>query len=78
MFEEILKLITAALTLWNNHEKQKYVDKILQLKKDYHEEYSKPIDKRSDAVLDNLEFELRITCAAFASAVGTENAQAKS
>ncbi len=73
MVESILAVLGAALSIWDHKEKTKYVDKYMSLKKDYHEEYSKPVFERSDAVLDDIEFQLRLLCSGFATAVGTSD-----
>jgi hypothetical protein len=73
MFESLLVVLGAGLQLWLSKEKTKYVDKLISLKKDYYEESNKPFDLRSDAVLDNLEFELRILGTAFAANVGKQD-----
>lgn len=70
MFASLAKALGAGLSLWEHKEANKYRDKLMQLKKDYREEYSKPLTERSDAVLDGLEFELRVLCDSFASTVG--------
>lgn len=73
MFQALLETLTAGLKLWDDKEKTKYVDKKMQIEKDYYVEYNKGPDLRSDAVLDNLEFELRVLAAAFAAGVGKPN-----
>lgn len=67
MIESFIKLFTVGLQLWDDKEKNKYVDKLLSLKESYYAEYNKPIENRSDAVLDNIRFELRILGDAFSS-----------
>lgn len=78
MFETILGVLSAAFTLWDDLEKDKYVSKLVTLKEQYYAEFNKPADQRSDAVLDNIEFELRLLATGFASSVGTKNTQDKS
>lgn len=63
MFNIILGIVEAALSIWASKLRQKYIDKVEQIKRDYYAEINKPENERSDAVLDNLEFELRITTA---------------
>lgn len=70
MIEAVLKALEAGLTLWNTKEGTKYLDRILNLKKDYHNEMSKPLNKRSDADLDNIIIELRFIADTFSSSVG--------
>lgn len=74
MFASLLGILGSALSIWDNKEKRKYIDKMLQLKKDYYEEFNKPLAVRSDAVLDNLEFELRNLADAVAADIGKQNA----
>ncbi len=73
MIELIFKVLDTGLSLWLSMEKSKYVDKLMSLKKDYYLELNKPINDRSDAVLDNIEFELRILGLAFSSSAASQN-----
>lgn len=66
-FSSLLGIVEAALSIWSSKLKQKYIDKVETLKREYHAEINKPVAERSDAVLDNLEFELRITSASLAA-----------
>lgn len=75
MIDSLFKVLIPALTLWKNKDARKYLDKVIQLKKEWYSEYNKDIS--DDAVLDNIEFELRIISESFSSQVGTENAKAK-
>lgn len=70
MFSVIFSLFTAGLNLYAQKDKEKYVDKLLSLKNQYYAEFNKPEGQQDDAVMDNIEFELRTLAAAFASAVG--------
>ncbi len=67
MFNALLTVLGAGLQIWASKEKRKYIDKLLKIKKEYREEESKPYENRSDAVLDNLEFELKLLGLAFAA-----------
>lgn len=78
MFTALLQVLLAGLQLWTDKEKTKYVDQLMKLKKEYYEEVNKPDDKRDDAVLDNLEFQLRLLGSAFASGVIQSNTTDKS
>jgi len=64
----ILQILQVGLSLWSNLEKKKYADQVMQIQKAYHAEIGKPETERSDAVLDNLEFQPRILCQAFVAA----------
>lgn len=69
MIAQIISLLSTGLTLWNNIEKNKYTDKLLELKTKYYEEENKPEDQRSDAVMDNIIFELKILSDSFITSV---------
>lgn len=73
MIQVIFNVLQAALQLWENKEKTKYVDKLISLRKSYHEEINKSPDTRSDAVLDDIEFELRVLSIAFSTTVTGSN-----
>lgn len=77
MIDSIFKLLGAGLSLWDTKEKTKYQDKFIKLKKDWYEEYNKADNERSDAVLDNILFELNLLCNSFAAQVGNENSSPK-
>jgi hypothetical protein len=77
MIETLLNVFLQGLTLWNSKEKTKYVDKILSLKKDWYDEYKKPIGSRDDDKLANIQSELRLTAEAWSSAIESEAAQSK-
>lgn len=74
MFQTLMSTLLAGLTLWNNKESTKYRDKVIQLKKDYYEEYNKDLSVRSDAVLDNIRHELCIISESFAANAGIPSA----
>lgn len=65
MINQILQLLVTGLQLWQSKEATKYMDKVIALKKRYHNEMAKAENERSDAELDNIEFELRVISAAF-------------
>lgn len=73
----VLGILEQGLKLWNSHESTKYLDKLLKLKKEWYEEYNKPLDERSDNRLDDIEFELRILADSFIQAAQAPNAQNK-
>jgi len=70
MIESVMALLKAGLTLWVDKNKTKYLDKFLSLQRDYYAEVNKPEGVRSNAVLDNIRFELELLSFAFSSAVG--------
>jgi hypothetical protein len=71
MFEALANTLASAFSIWDHKEKTKYIDTLMGLKKDYYEEYNKDSAHRSDAVLDRLEFELRVLSAAFTNSVSS-------
>lgn len=68
MVQLILGVLEQGLKLWNSHEATKYLDKLIALKKDWYEEYNRPIEERSDLTLDSIELELRILAESFIQA----------
>lgn len=66
-FASLLGIISAVLDLVVLKEKRKYIDEKLAIEKAYYDEQNKPPELRSDAVLDTLEFRLRILAAALAA-----------
>lgn len=78
MFDALLTVLSAGLTLWSDKEKNKYIDEMISLKNQYYEEYNKPLTERDDSVLDNLEHELCVLGVAFAASIGKQNTAPKS
>jgi hypothetical protein len=70
MWTALAQTLASALSIWDHKEKNKYIDKLISLKKDYNAEFNKSPANRSDAVLDNLEFELRLLCSGFVASAG--------
>lgn len=68
MVSLILGVLEQGLKLWNSHESTKYLDKLIKLKKDWYEEYNRPIEERSNVRLDDIEHELRILAESFIEA----------
>jgi len=77
MFESLAKALAAGLSLWESKEKTKYQDKLMNLRRDYREEFNKPVGERSNAVLDNLKFELCLLGNSFSSSVGAADPVSK-
>ena len=69
----ILGVLEQGLKLWNSKEANKYLDKLIKLRKDWYEEYNKPLDERSDVKLDSIELQLKILCQSFIQAPKREN-----
>ena len=76
MFTALANCLASGLSIAEFKEKHKYIDKLIALEKAYHEEYIKPLTHRSDAVLDNLEWELRLLSTAFGAAIRVKDAKA--
>jgi len=70
--ESLIKALQAGLSIWDNKEKTKYIDKLLKLRKEYYEEYNK--DRPDMARLDNINFELQLISEVFSSQVGIKTA----
>lgn len=70
MFNLILSLLGTGLSLWEHKEKNKYIDRKMALEKAYYDEFNKPESERSDAVLDDIEFQLRVLSTAFIATAG--------
>jgi len=64
----LFKTLLTGLSLWKNKDSRKYVDRVIQLKKDWYEEYNKEL--QDDSVLDNIEYELRTIVETFSSSAG--------
>ena len=75
MIDALIKSLEAGLSLWASKEKRKYLDKVISLKRDFYEEYNKPDDDRSDAVMDNIRLQLRIVANGFSTSLKTENSK---
>lgn len=74
MFQALLEVLGAGLELWTHKEKTKFVEKKMKLERAWYDEYNKGPNVRSNAVLDSLEFELRVLASAFVVSVGKQNA----
>lgn len=64
-FGLVLKILEKGLSLWATKEARKYLDRVIKLKKDWHEEYQR--QDRSQLALDKIETELRIIAETFAT-----------
>lgn len=74
MVETIFSLLSSGLSLWQHKDKTKYADELIDLKKRWYEESNKADADRDDAVLDSIEFQLRILAIGFTADVGSANA----
>jgi hypothetical protein len=75
MVKLLMGVLEQGLIAWNSHERTKYLDKLIKLKKEWHEEYNKPLDIRSDQRLDDIESELRILAESFIEATRATNSK---
>lgn len=73
----LFEILNSALSIWDSKEKTKYIDQKIKLEKKFYEEYNKNLSVRSDAVLDNVQHELRILCSTVSSAIGATNISPK-
>lgn len=69
----VFGVLEQALKLWNSKDSDKYITKLIKLKGQWHEEYNKPINERSDVKLDYIELQLTILCESFIQAPKAEN-----
>ena len=60
-----LGVLKEGLKLWNSKEASKYLDRVIKLEKQYHEEMAKPSDERSDYTIDSIMLELKILSQSF-------------
>ena len=84
MFEALAQALSAGLSIWQNENKHKYDDRLMKLRREKNEEINKPEwdgitqkdvgQFRSDARLDELDFELCNLSIAFSSEVGKQKA----
>lgn len=67
MIDVALNLLGHGLSIANERVKNKYLDKYLDLKERYHEAINQPDELWDDAVIDDIEFELRQLAEGFTS-----------
>ncbi len=60
-----LGILKEGLKLWNSKEATRYIDRVIKLEKEYHEEMAKPLDERSDFRIDDLLLQLRLISQSF-------------
>lgn len=82
----LIQMINTALSLWLNAEKMKYIAQNKSLEEQYHVEINKPIPPdestfnsnrhayRNNAIVDDLEFQLRNLSLALSTAIAQSNA----
>lgn len=86
----LIQMINTVLSIWLNEQRFKYIDENKTLEEKYHAEINKPIPPdeatynsnrrgfRSNAVLDDLEFQLRNLSTALSASIAESNAGNKS
>lgn len=62
----VLSILKEGLKLSNRIIDRKYLDRVIDLEKEYYEELSKPDDDRSDLALDSILLELKTIARIFA------------
>lgn len=62
----VISVLKEGLKLSNTIIDRKYLDRVIDLEKEFYEELAKPDDERSDLALDNIMLELRTIAAIFA------------
>jgi hypothetical protein len=62
----VLSVLKEGLKLSNTIIDRKYLDRVIDLEKEFYEELARPDDERSDLALDNIMLELRTIAAIFA------------
>jgi hypothetical protein len=62
----VLSILKEGLKLSNTIIDRKYLDRVIDLEKEFYEELSRPDDERSDLALDNIMLELKTIAAIFA------------
>jgi hypothetical protein len=60
-----LGVLKEGLKLWNDRQATKYLDRIIALEKEYHEELNKPDEEQSDYKLDSIMLELTLISQSF-------------
>lgn len=58
MIEVLFGVLLQGLKLWNTKESSKYLDEVLELQRNWLDEYQKPRAQRSNANLDSIEQQL--------------------
>lgn len=74
MLGDLIKAISAGLSIWDSKEKTKYVDQLFKAKEDYYAELSKPLAERSDDELARIKQRVRLINEAFCAAVTAKGA----
>ena len=73
MIAAVFGALGTGLKLWLHKDQNKYVDKLTKLQKEYYEEKNKELPDM--AVLDNIEFDLRMLELSFSAQVTKPSSQ---
>jgi hypothetical protein len=65
MVEALFGVLLQGLKLWNTKEGTKYLDRVISLRSEWLEEYSKPRTERDNSRLDDIESALYIIARTF-------------
>jgi hypothetical protein len=71
MTEILFGVLLTGLKLWESKESRKYLDKVIELRQSWIEEYSKPRGQRDNETLDEIETQLYLISKVF-SEVGNK------
>lgn len=77
IYTALANAFATGLELWNDSRKGAYQRKLQENMRLKYEEENKPADLRSDAVLDNLRFELRVLAIGFSADARTPDPKTK-
>lgn len=70
MVDSLFRILGSALSIWEHKEKRKYLDKYLDLKRDYYEAINRPPEIWNDARIDSIKFELQLLVDSVSSNIG--------
>lgn len=73
IIDSILRIAAALISLLELKERRKYIDRKMELQKQFYEEYNKPFEQRNNAVLDNIQFELCVLVETIAADLSAKN-----
>lgn len=68
MTEVLFAVLLSGLKLWESKESRKYIDKVIELRKDWLEQYAKPRGERDNETLDEIETQLFLISKVFSEA----------
>jgi hypothetical protein len=71
LINSVFAILGSALSIWEHHEKTKYVDRYVSLKRDYYEAINRPPETWNDARLDNIRFELQLLVDSVSTEIGS-------